>query len=33
MDAEDYKKIPLTSMPFGQAMALLTIGELLYQYV
>jgi len=32
-DVEDYKKIPLTSMPYGQAMALLTVGELLYQYV
>jgi unsaturated rhamnogalacturonyl hydrolase len=33
MDKEDYKKIPLTSMPFGQAMALLAVGELLYQYI
>ena len=33
MSVEDYKKIPLTSMPFGQAMALLTLGEVLYQYV
>lgn len=33
MAIEDYKKIPLTSMPYGQAMALLTVGELLYQYV
>lgn len=33
MSVEEYKKIPLTSMPFGQAMALLTLGEVLYQYV
>lgn len=33
MSVDEYKKIPLTSMPFGQAMALLTLGEVLYQYV
>ena len=33
MSVDDYKKIPLTSMPYGQAMALLTLGEVLYQYI
>jgi unsaturated rhamnogalacturonyl hydrolase len=33
MAVDDYKRIPLTSMPYGQAMALLAVGELLYQYV
>lgn len=33
MSVDDYKKIPLTSMPYGQAMALLALGEVLYQYI
>jgi unsaturated rhamnogalacturonyl hydrolase len=30
---QEYKDIPLTSMPFGQAMALLAMGELLVQFI
>ncbi|MEM9966361.1 MAG: glycoside hydrolase family 88 protein, partial [Asticcacaulis sp.] len=30
---QEYKDIPLTSMPFGQAMALLTMGEFLYRFI
>ncbi|MDM4765226.1 glycoside hydrolase family 88 protein [Pelomonas sp. SE-A7] len=30
---QEYKDIPLTSMPFGQAMALLTMGELMYRFI
>jgi unsaturated rhamnogalacturonyl hydrolase len=30
---QEYKDIPLTSMPFGQAMALLTMGELLVRFI
>jgi unsaturated rhamnogalacturonyl hydrolase len=26
-DLEGYRKIPLTSMPYGQAMAILALGE------
>lgn len=33
MSVDDYKKIPLTSMPYGQAMALMAVGEVLYQYI
>jgi len=30
---QEYKDIPLTSMPFGQAMALLTMGEFMYRFI
>lgn len=30
---QEYKDIPLTSMPFGQAMALLALGEFMYRFV
>ena len=30
---QEYKDIPLTSMPFGQAMALLAMGELLVRFI
>ncbi len=30
---QDYKDIPLTSMPFGQAMALLAMGELMFRFI
>jgi unsaturated rhamnogalacturonyl hydrolase len=30
---QEYKDIPLTSMPFGQAMALLAMGEFLYRFI
>lgn len=30
---QEYKDIPLTSMPFGQAMALLTMGELMQRFI
>lgn len=30
---QEYKDIPLTSMPFGQAMALLSMGEFLYRFI
>jgi unsaturated rhamnogalacturonyl hydrolase len=29
----DYKKVPLTSMPYGQAMALMAMGELLRRFI
>jgi unsaturated rhamnogalacturonyl hydrolase len=32
-DLEFYKKIPLTSMPYGQALAILCLGELLQVYI
>lgn len=32
-DLDFYKKIPLTSMPYGQALAVLCLGELLQAYV
>jgi unsaturated rhamnogalacturonyl hydrolase len=28
-DLDFYKKIPLTSMPYGQALAILCLGELM----
>ncbi|MDI7776424.1 glycoside hydrolase family 88 protein [Asticcacaulis sp. EMRT-3] len=30
---QEYKDIPLTSMPFGQAMALLAMGEFMYRFI
>jgi len=30
---EDYKEIKLTSMPFGQSMALLALGEFMYRFI
>lgn len=30
---QEYKDIPLTSMPFGQAMALLTMTEFMYRFI
>ncbi|MEC5399086.1 beta-galactosidase BglB [Uliginosibacterium sp. H1] len=30
---QEYKDIPLTSMPFGQAMALLALGEFMYRFI
>ncbi|MCX2865079.1 glycoside hydrolase family 88 protein [Paucibacter sp. PLA-PC-4] len=30
---QEYKNIPLTSMPFGQAMALLAMGEFMYRFI
>lgn len=31
--AEEYKAVPLTSMPYGQAMAILCLTEFLYRYI
>ncbi|MGN6365051.1 beta-galactosidase BglB [Asticcacaulis taihuensis] len=30
---QEYKDVPLTSMPFGQAMALLAMGEFMYRFI
>ena len=30
---QEYKDIPLTSMPFGQAMAILCLGEFMYRFI
>ncbi|ESQ82594.1 glycosyl hydrolase family 88 [Asticcacaulis sp. AC466] len=30
---QEYKDIPLTSMPYGQAMALLALGEFMYRFI
>ena len=30
---QEYKDIPLTSMPYGQAMALLALGEFMHRFI
>jgi unsaturated rhamnogalacturonyl hydrolase len=32
-DLQGYRDIPLTSMPYGQSMAILALGEFLRQYI
>ena len=32
-DLQGYRDIPLTSMPYGQSMAILALGEFMRQYI